>query len=96
VPPVKQKLHGLHRDLLNANPAVDTFQTLAHCCGYWHMGQSAWDYQHVFGELPYYFLMAVVAFFVTTPTAAAVPAFLAAFFFTELPAFMLPSFLPGF
>ncbi len=47
-----QRLFGLHRDLLHADPAVSSVSMLAHYWEYWHMGQLARDYQYLFGELP--------------------------------------------
>jgi len=47
-----QRLFGLHRDLLTADPDVSSVSMLAGHWGYWHMGQLARDYQILFGELP--------------------------------------------
>jgi len=47
-----QRLFGLHRDLLAADPVASSVSMLADRWGYWHMGQLAKDYQTLFGELP--------------------------------------------
>ena len=47
-----QRLYGLHRDLRIADPAVSRVEILARYWGYWHFGQLARDYRHLFGELP--------------------------------------------
>ncbi len=47
-----QRLYGLHQDLRIADPAVSRVDMLAHYWGYWHLGQLAKDYRHLFGELP--------------------------------------------
>ena len=47
-----QRLYGLHQDLRIADPAVSRVEILARYWGYWHFGQLARDYRHLFGELP--------------------------------------------
>jgi AraC-like DNA-binding protein len=47
-----QRLNGVHRDLLRANPAATRTGDVANRWGFWHLGQFAADYRKFFGELP--------------------------------------------
>lgn len=47
-----QRLQGLHRSLLAADPTTTTVTTIARQWGFWHSGQLAKDYRTMFGELP--------------------------------------------
>lgn len=47
-----QRLHGVRRALLAADPATFTVKELALEWGFWHMGHFARNYQSIFGEKP--------------------------------------------
>ena len=46
------RLNTVRRALLAADPTTDKVSDLAAHRGYWHSGQFAADYRHLFGELP--------------------------------------------
>ncbi len=46
------RLNGAYRQLREADPSDTRVNDVAHRWGFWHMGQVAGDYRHLFGELP--------------------------------------------
>ncbi len=47
-----QRLHGIRRALLHADPRPETVAQIAHKFGFWSLGHFARDYKIMFGELP--------------------------------------------
>ena len=47
-----QRLNDTHKELFASNPLDARVADVAHRQGFWHMGQFAFDYKRLFGELP--------------------------------------------
>lgn len=47
-----QRLSRVHSELLEADPRETLVKTVAYAHGFWHLGQFAHDYLHLFGEHP--------------------------------------------
>jgi AraC family ethanolamine operon transcriptional activator len=47
-----RRLNRVHRELLESNPAHGRVSEVANRWGFWHLGQLASDYRHLFDELP--------------------------------------------
>jgi AraC family ethanolamine operon transcriptional activator len=47
-----RRLNGVHRELRRDTAVRVRVNDVAHCWGFWHMGQFAADYRRFFGELP--------------------------------------------
>lgn len=47
-----QRLHGIRRALLYADPKPETVAHIAHQWGFWSLGHFSRDYKQMFGELP--------------------------------------------
>lgn len=46
------RLYAVHKTLKDADPTVDTVQSIAHRFGFWHAGRLSQDYKQMFGQLP--------------------------------------------
>jgi AraC family ethanolamine operon transcriptional activator len=49
---LKRRLHGLRRELLDAEPFHGEVKRCALTWGFWHLGRLASDYRRCFGEYP--------------------------------------------
>jgi len=47
-----RRLNRVYRELLRSDPTDSRVNTIANRWGFWHMGQLATDYRHLFDELP--------------------------------------------
>jgi AraC-like DNA-binding protein len=47
-----QRLNRVHSELLESDPAYGLVSDVANRWGFWHLGQLAADYRHLFDELP--------------------------------------------
>jgi len=47
-----RRLNRVYRELLRSDPTDSRVNTIANRWGFWHMGQFAADYRHLFDELP--------------------------------------------
>ncbi|MGK7938928.1 MAG: helix-turn-helix domain-containing protein [Crocosphaera sp.] len=47
-----QRLNGIRRALLLADPKINTVKNIAYNWGFWHLGHFSVDYKKMFGETP--------------------------------------------